>query len=368
MSTREDALSLLGKVLSGACDPQQCDQQMLAMLSGPAADHGVEALLWSSLVEFPRADAVREALTPVVRAAVARDLFVQRDLQHVTATLASAGVPALLLKGAALAYTVYPQPWMRPRIDTDLLVRHGDVPPASRALASMGYVRSDALSTGELVSHQIAFERTDANGVHHVIDLHWKVLNPQIVANALSFDDLWRESQAAPALGPAARVPPAIASLALACVHRLAHHQGNDRLIWLYDIKLLAATLSQADWAALAELACARGIAGFCLDGLRSARASFWSELPSDVEQALATAAEHEPSRVFLERRVSKRDILVSDLKTLASWSARVRLVREHLFPPVAFIQQRYGTRGKWMLPALYAHRLITGASKWGKS
>ena len=82
--------------------------------------------------------------------------------RSVVDALAAAGVPALITKGTALAYTVYPQPWLRPRTDTDLLVRHEDVPAASLALQACGYTRSDALSTGELVSHQYAFERTDA--------------------------------------------------------------------------------------------------------------------------------------------------------------------------------------------------------------
>ncbi len=180
---------------------------------------------------------------------------------------------ALVTKGTALAYTVYPQPWLRPRTDSDLLVRHADVPAAGRALATCGYSRSDALSTGELVSHQVAFERTDAHGVHHVIDLHWKIVNPQIVADALTYDRLRADAQPAPALGDAALVPSVIASIALGCVHRLAHHQGQDRLIWLYDLDLLAGTLTADDWLALRELACRQRIAGFCLDGLRSARA-----------------------------------------------------------------------------------------------
>ena len=33
-------------------------------------------------------------------------------------------------------------------------------------------------------------------------------------------------------------------ALVLACIHRLAHHQGRDRLVWLYDIHLLAGRLA----------------------------------------------------------------------------------------------------------------------------
>ena len=341
---------------------------MPAVLLATAADHGVQELLWSTLHGSGAAALVREALTPVVRVAAARELFVQREVQSVTGALMTAGVPALLTKGTALAYTVYAEPWLRPRVDTDVLVRQGDFDAATRVLQHRGYVRSDATNTGALVSHQVAFERIDDNGIRHVIDLHWKAANPQLIADALPFDELWRDARPAPALGAAARVPSPVGSLALACVHRLAHHQGQNRLIWLYDVKLLSDGLSDGDWETLAGLACGRGIATFCLDGLRACRDQLGAVFPIRTEEALAAAAPHERSNVYAEGRVTKRDILLTDLRVLTTWRERIRLVREHAFPPAAFIRQRYGTRTRLLLPALYIHRLITGASKWVRS
>ena len=55
-----------------------------------------------------------------------------------------------------------------------------------------------------------------------------------------------------------------------------------------------------------------------------------------------------------------KRDVLVSDSAVLRDWKSRV-LLREHAFPPAAFIRQRYGVRQPGPLPALYLHRLVVG-------
>lgn len=358
----------LARTLAGTQPWNGIDAELLAPLPSAAADHGVEALLWNALAGVDAAAAVRQELTPFVRAAVAREVFVQRDLRIVIEALAAEAIPALVVKGSALAYTCYPEPWLRPRVDTDLLVRLGDVAAAARVLQRCGYTRSDATNTGSLVSHQVSFEREDTGGVRQVIDLHWKIVNPQIVADALPFDDLWSSSRAAPALGDAARVPSAVASIAIACLHRLAHHQGHDRLVWVYDIHLLTGSLSRTDWAALRDVVCARGIAGLCADGLRAARQCFGCELPADIEAALDEAAIGEPSRIYLDGQVTKSDVLVSDLKALPTWSGRLRLLREHVLPPPAFMQQRYGTRARMLLPALYLHRLITGASRWVRS
>ena len=335
-----------------------------------AVEHGVDGLLWDRLtgVEGSAAAAVRALLDSRARAAAARELFVRIDLERLFAALGAAAVPTLAVKGTALAYTVYPQPWLRPRTDTDLLVRHGDVASAAQALEACGYARSAAVSSGELVSHQLAFERDDAHGVRHVVDLHWKIVNPQMLANALTFELLWPESRPAAGLGPRARVPATAASVALACVHRLAHHQGHDRLIWLYDIDLLAAALTAEEWRSLEAMAVRGRIAGLCLDGLSAARAAFGTRIPKPVEAALAAAAPTEPSHAYVTGPVTRGDVLRHDLAALPSWRARAQLMVEHAFPPAAFMQQRYGGRARWMLPALYVHRLVTGASRWVRS
>jgi hypothetical protein len=176
---------------------------------------------------------------------------------------------------------------------------------------------------------------------------------------------LWADASLVPAMG--ARVPSAVASLALACVHRLAHHQGHERLVWLCDIVLLARKLDLGSWQAFTELAERLGIAAVCLDGLRAAR-RVGLELPHEVEQRLSSASPGEPSRVYVERRVTRRDVLLSDLAHLRTWRARLRLLREHVFPSSSFMRQRYASNSRWPLPALYLHRFVTGAARWSRS
>ena len=358
--------TLLGRALSGDVSwtsGGDWDQDALAAAAG---EHGVTALLWASLGTVTgRGASLRDSLAPMVRAAATRDLLVQQEMRALLEAVSAAGARAMIFKGSALAYTVYAQPWHRPRSDTDLLASTTERPLVADVIESCGYARTDALTSGTLVSHQVAYERTDAHGLHHVVDLHWKIVNPQVLADVLSFDVLWRDAESAPALGRAARVPSRVASALLACVHRLAHHQGQDRLIWLYDLKLLAGAFGPADWVALRDLAIARGVAGLCLDGLREARRHLGIRLPADLEAALAAAAPGEASRQYLEGPVHKRDVLLSDLSVLPTWRARLRLLREHAFPPAAFIRQRYGVRNPLWLPVLYVHRLVTGASKW---
>ena len=52
---------------------------------------------------------------------------------------ASAGIDTLVLKGAALAFLVYPSPGLRPMRDLDLLVREADARRAQHILVELGF-------------------------------------------------------------------------------------------------------------------------------------------------------------------------------------------------------------------------------------
>jgi hypothetical protein len=334
-------------------------------LAAAAGHHGVAPLLWSALGDAPAHASLRAGLHDAARAGTVEELLSGREVARVVAGCAEARLRVLLLKGAALAYTVYSEPWLRPRVDSDLLVDASHVPQAREVLERCGYSLAASVSTGTFVSHQWAFERVDPHGMRHVVDLHWRIANPQVLAHALSFDDLWRSSAPAPALGPAARVPSAVASLVLACIHRLAHHQAQERLIWLYDIHLLAEQLDDSGWNELRRWCERAHVAGLCADGLDRALRLFGSRVPAGSLRELAGMGRQEPSRSYLAGRVGRRDVLLSDLALLPGWRERLRLVREHAFPPAPFMLQRYGATRRVYLPLLYAHRLVTGAYKW---
>ena len=51
-------------------------------------------------------------------------------------------------------------------------------------------------------------------------------------------------------LDTSARGPSSVDALVLAAVHRIAHHFDSDHLIWLYDIDLIARSLTIAYVAA----------------------------------------------------------------------------------------------------------------------
>jgi hypothetical protein len=334
-------------------------------LVGAAIRHGVLPLLAEQAARA-RADWPPELQVPLMeaaRAVSAAALVQERELEKILDALQAARISPLLFKGAALAYTHYGRPCLRPRADTDLLIDPADRATVHEVLRSSGYARPP-IATGDFVSHQALYVKRDALGLVHALDIHWKIANPQVFADLLTFGELAAQATPLPALGPGVRGVAGVHALLLACLHRVAHHDDESGLlIWLYDIHLLAAGLSPGELQRFVRLAREKQARAVCAAGLRRARVRFDTAVPPFVLDELDRAAGSEETARFLRPRRRKVDILRSDFARL-SWRGRLQLLREHLLPPAGYVRAMYAG-SRLPLPLLYAHRIARGARRW---
>ena len=333
-----------------------------------AAAEGIVGLLHARIAATGAADGLPPALTAALRAGahrqVALELALRVELQRVVAEAHRRGLDVLLMKGASLAYDVYPDPAWRVRSDTDLFIRSADRARVRACLDDLGYVCEPEVS-GRLVAYQFHSQRIDVHGIRHLCDVHWRVTNPQRFANALGFDELAAAAVALPLLGPQARGLGRMHALWLACVHRAAHHYDRDATVWLYDIHLLINALGAGEMTRFVALAERTGVRRICLRALLLARARLGTAIAADVIAALEAAPEDEPSTVFLRPAMRQFDVLLDDVRALPGWGARLRLLAEHLFPDAAYMRGTYASGSSSPLLWLYARRIATGASKW---
>lgn len=331
-----------------------------------AKAHGVVPLMADAFMRQGCAPDFVAFLRPALAAEAALDIVRERELRRALAAFRAAGVDALLFKGAHLAYTIYPASDRRPRVDTDLLVADGNRAAAVEVLSTLGYAAVNQVS-GEIAFGQAQFDYADAQGAEHTIDLHWRLANPQVFAHRLPFDDLWRASVPITALGSDARGPsPADAAL-IACLHRAAHHRASHRLIWLYDLHLLCAAFDDSDWTTLTRMAIDRGLAAVVLAGLDAAKDALATPSPAAVARALREGVVDDGDvRRFLAG-ASTLGVIASDWRRLPGWRRRAAFLREHLFPPAAYMARKYGRSSRLLLPFLYAHRVVAGAWRIGR-
>jgi hypothetical protein len=363
LETCPASIAFLTSVLRGEATswPAGASRQEADAFVAHAIDQSVEALVVWRLGENPDPswpDAVRMTLSRIAREEAMLEAGREPELRRLLDALQAAGVKALLFKGAALAYAHYPEAWLRPRNDNDILVPAADADAADQVLTCLGYERANALE-GELVSYQAPYVRVDRIGVKHVVDLHWKISNRPRIAEVLPFDDLWSERRPVAALGPNAHAPCDRHALTLACLHSVAHHRNSDNLVWCYDIHLLAGQLRDDDWQLVSQHARRCEVAAICANGLRRAVVNFRTPVPHGLLDELTVRGEF--SEPFLSAEPWRGDVRLSDLGALDGWGAKLRFVREVAFPSSDFMLREYASSTRALIPVLHLHRLSRG-------
>jgi Uncharacterised nucleotidyltransferase len=337
-----------------------------ASVVAAAREHGVAPLLYVALRDVGMlanvAPAIRDAFARDAREAMLVDSCRRPHVARLLADLADAGITALVFKGAPLAHTHYEQPWLRLYTDVDLLVRDEDMDAAATRLERIGCVRLPR-PHGAHVTHQFTCAGS-FGGVTVAYDVHRRIADPHVFADVLPFDDLLRDSIHVPQLGPSVRAPCAVHALAIACIHRVAHHYDADTLFQIVDIDRLARQFEAGDWIRFTALAQAGAIRAVCARGLTLSHAWLGTPLPENVLDALRTNGD-ERTAAYLRDGFRKVDILASDLNSLPTWRLRVALLREHLFPPADYLLSVSDHNNRATLPFLYARRIVRGARAW---
>ena len=308
--------------------------------------------------------AATERAVAFLRVAAVTSLLRQRVLQRVVDAFAAAETRMLLIKGVGLAYTVYREPHLRPAGDIDLFIAHESLQAAEAALASAGFAR-DLEPDTEAASMQRHYIRRDGFGTPYMVDLHWRISNRQIFAGALTFDEAWNASQPVRRLGPAARTLGTADALLLACIHRIAHHHDDPHLIWIWDIHLLAGAMTGTDVDGLAVRAARSDMRAVVARGFELSRERFGTAVDQRLLLALQGSGAIEASAGFVGRPMRQVELVLSDLTTMTTVGERARLLREHLFPSLAYMGGKYPACPRLLLPLAYLHRIACGAPKW---
>nr|UXE46013.1 hypothetical protein Hi04_10k_c554_00012 [uncultured bacterium] len=333
-------------------------------------DQGLSGLVYYQLRGAEGTDwpaEVRDDLEQTARGRVAQEILLRRELNAALALLADGGVHPILLKGTALAYSCYPAPGQRPREDTDLLIRRDDVERVRAILRGHAY-REPAYCDGELLFCQFEMQKLDQFGFSHALDFHWKISTQALFANLLSYDELAETAVAIPSLGPDARAPGLLHSLLLACVHPVMHHRGEERLLWVYDVHLLASGLSSAEWDTFVTLARLKRVSAICHAQLLLATSRFGTPAPPEILETLGSESADEPTVAYLSAGRRWHDEVESNLRGLRTWRERLQLLREIALPSASYMMKSYHLPDRALtrtvLPLLYAVRGIRGVIK----
>jgi hypothetical protein len=220
-----------------------------------AREHGLIPWLAQVMRQSARAASVTPAEDLAVLNLLAAASALHSDLlfaalARALGALGEAGVTPLVLKGPALACTLYPSSDLRPFGDLDLLVRPTELARADQALRALGYV-PDVTKPTEVDDFHRVYARAGHDGV---VELHTDLL--QLGLPTACGTALWERAEHCNLQGlprPALMLGLEHQLLHL-CVH--LHLHGYRRLIWFVDLeRLLRLRGGAVRWAEVWTLA-----------------------------------------------------------------------------------------------------------------
>jgi len=322
-------------------------------------------LLYVALRDEPALPAAYGAeLRDAFYANAARETWFLQALEGILGALGAAGLPAMLLKGAALAVTVYGGQPLRPMGDVDLLLRQEDAAAALAVLRGLGYerVQVEVRPDADLdYRHHAQLRRTEEP--LPLVELHWTLVHSSYYRQRLGMDWFWQAALPVTVGAARAAVMRPAAQVLYLCAHLLLHHRG-DELLWQHDIAAAIGHYGpRMDWDDLLDGA-QRSELVLPLQRVLPALVEEWGvAVPADVLPRLAALrASRGEERVFAALTARGRPEALrfwDDLRGLPGWRPRLRFLAETLFPMPAHMQQRYGIRHRLLLPLYYPYHWL---------
>ncbi len=251
--------------------------------------------LWRALqraAETSGGSAVPEAAVAyLAKSAMVSDFrmqYLSSRLQRTVAALATARVPVILLKGAAVGAMRDATFRERPMTDVDILVDRGDSTRAREIVVASGWPETTDPVLLELLKdqhHLPHFVDPQMPGIR--LELHVALL-PDDHSFAFDEADIWRDARPAPMPFAGARIPSPHHSLIHACIHFAWQHTlqfGSWRTFRLIGGLIASGAV---DWAAFIVQARAARAASACHWTLRLAQRLSGLSIPPEAIDALA--------------------------------------------------------------------------------
>lgn len=219
---------------------------------------------------------------------------VDSQVDQMLTAMAADGVTPVVLKGAALATTLYPERGLRSMADIDLLVRPEAAPAATDALLRLGFGRrelyySDAFNAAH--GYHLVFRPSGPRRL--AVEVHWGLASGIERRNRLTATALLRRSipQRIGRVGGRPGRDACVLAPASLLVY-LAAHAGTEghafgRLAWLADLAVAARHTTDMDWLgvlALAKLSRTRAVT-YC--ALALARSLLGAKVPPTLLEIL---------------------------------------------------------------------------------
>lgn len=367
----EELIRYLLALLSGAPQPApQVDPDEWNKLIIILKAHWVLPLLYWQAGHVPDRMQPSKQVMDVLRGTFQwsriRTLHMNRQLQQLTAAFRDAGVRMMVLKGPALARMVYPDPALRPGSDLDILVHPKEMMHSKEILAQLGYT-CDGRKFGtdvEALNHHEEFTSSEEGEQFRSIELHWKLIRVGILQE-IDAENLFDNAVQVSADGVVFEALNPVDALIHRALNNAFMHDSDMRLIWIYDILMLARSLKEPDDWLLLQDRCVVWRARFAVEiALTLARSWYGLRLPdacADFSTWPSPTAEELDAWNRITSRRKRLDFMIGAyLPHDAGFLERIWLTIRLIVPPRSVMVKTNPVPHPWLLPLAYV-------SRWGR-
>lgn len=298
----------------------------------------------------------------------ANNKIIIMELETLAHFFKQAGIALVVLKGACLALTIYPDIGLRPMGDLDVLVPGDKRSMAEEIARSFGYEDQEIeASPGlhNLLGHDVSLKKTGSPSIS--LEIHSSLVADRSFLYAVPVDWFWEQIEH---FGPSRLIASDLDLLMLtptaqvlyAAAHAMLQHGGRiARLRWFYDIdRLIRFHEKDMDW----ELVISKAFSfewGSALEAAISKTIAYFNTpVPEHVLTSLAGSSDRNKRLVNLKQIQPATHVLDEQQKLLSlDFHGRIRLILALIAPSAAYMRWRYGMTSTWLLPVYYLWRWI---------
>jgi hypothetical protein len=361
---------------SGKVDWNGFSHQEWALFEKMAVNEGVAAMAYYLLKTKPNDfhlvdfdDHTYKILEDQEAITAFRNAWLFKHLWVLLQALQEKEISVVLLKGADLAHSLYPEPGLRRLTDLDLLVQPERFEQVLSIVNGFGYneyIPENLPGLNRMLSHHAHLMKEGKIPI--LLELHWTLISTQAFRYAVPMDWFWQNLDPCEAyednLIPATQnniytLNPTANLLFLAAHLMLQHGGGQASLHWLLDLqRLVKFRGDKIDWQAITTQAQVFGWSGALGAALEAGEACFATPLPEGLISRLQALKSTNDNLVQLKKEYATTRML-REWKMLKSlnWQGRVKLMLALLIPAPAYIRWRYHPQPAWIWPFCYIYR-----------